>query len=112
VLEALKRPEVRDGRWQLRDCRPAWGDNATWNQFVACTWDGEAGGRMLVVVNYGPAQGQCYVHLPSDLRGRKFCLCDLLGPARYDRDGDDLAAHGLYVDMPPWGYHVFDIVPA
>ena len=66
----------------------------------------------LVVVNYGPAQGQCYVHLPSDLRGRKYCLRDLLGPARYDREGDDLATRGLYVDMPPWGYHVFDVVPA
>jgi hypothetical protein len=94
LLEVLKRPEVRDGRWQLRDCRPAWGDNATWNQFLASTWEG-AGQRLLVAVNYGPSQGQCYVHLPADVRGRKFCLRDLLGPAHFDRDGDDLAQRRL-----------------
>lgn len=24
----------------------------------------------------------------------------------YDRDGDELAAHGLFVDLPAWGQHV------
>jgi len=27
--------------------------------------------------------------------------------ARYDRDGSDLGLRGLYLDLPPWGYHVF-----
>jgi hypothetical protein len=31
-----------------------------------------------------------------------------MSPARYDRDGSDLASRGLYLDMPPWGYHVFE----
>jgi hypothetical protein len=31
-----------------------------------------------------------------------------MGPARYDRAGDELLARGLYLDMPPWGYHVFE----
>jgi len=26
---------------------------------------------------------------------------------RLERDGNDLAAQGLYLDMPAWGYHVF-----
>jgi hypothetical protein len=34
-------------------------------------------------------------------------LSDLLGPARYDRDGSELATRGLYLDLPPWGYHLF-----
>src|SRR5206468_10162482 len=46
LLPVLTRPEVRDGRWQLRDCRPAWGDNPTWNQFVAFTWEGEGTRRL------------------------------------------------------------------
>jgi hypothetical protein len=32
----------------------------------------------------------------------------LMGPATYDRDGGDLASRGLYLDLPPWGYHVFE----
>jgi hypothetical protein len=111
LLAVLRRPEVRDGRWRLAECRPAWGDNPTWNNFVAFTWEG-GGWRLLIVVNYGPTQGQCYVNLPfGDLVGKHFTLRDLMTPASYDRDGDSLAARGLYVDMPAWGYHVFEIVP-
>jgi hypothetical protein len=31
--------------------------------------------------------------------------------AVYDRDGTDLAARGLYLDMPPWGAHAFEVQP-
>jgi hypothetical protein len=31
-----------------------------------------------------------------------------MGAASYDRDGSDLGSQGLYLDLPPWGYHVFD----
>jgi hypothetical protein len=27
----------------------------------------------------------------------------------YDRPGDELAGRGLYLDMPAWGYHLFEI---
>jgi hypothetical protein len=32
-----------------------------------------------------------------------------MGAACFDRDRHDLGARGLYLDMPAWGYHVFDI---
>jgi hypothetical protein len=35
-------------------------------------------------------------------------LSDRLGQAVYVRCGGELAAHGLYLDMPPWSYHVFE----
>jgi hypothetical protein len=37
---------------------------------------------------------------------------DLLGSAIYDRAGADLAAGGLFLDLPPWGFHVFDVAGA
>jgi hypothetical protein len=36
-------------------------------------------------------------------------LRDLLGEARYERGGDDLAGRGLYLDIPGWGCHVFEV---
>jgi glycosidase len=110
LLEVLKRPEVRDGRWQLRDCRPAWGDNPTWTNFLAYTWEGD-NRRLLAVVNYSPIQSQCYIHLPSDLHGRKVTLRDLMGLTQYERHGDELISRGLYLDVAPWGYHVFEVIP-
>ncbi len=56
--------------------------------------------------------GQCYVPLPfAHLAGRSVQLSDLMSEASYDRDGTEITSRGLYLDLGPWGYHVFDVVP-
>lgn len=107
LLEGLKRPEAHEGDWRLWSCRPAWEGNGTWDQFIVFSWQ-QGQRRLLGAVNYGPSQGQCYVslNLPG-LAGHKFVLADLLGEARYEREGDGLVGNGLYLDMPPWGCHLF-----
>ena len=108
LLSVLKQPCVRDGQWRLLECVPAWDGNGTWDGFIAWSWEGPDGEWRLVAVNYAGNQGQCYVRLPfSGLAGRPIRLEDLMGPARYDRDGSDLLSRGLYLDVPAWGYHVF-----
>src|SRR5207249_2626704 len=77
LLECLRLPATRSGRWRLLDCQAAWNGNPTWLYFIAFTWEGPAGERLLIAVNYGPAPGQCYVGLPyNDLRGRRWVLRD------------------------------------
>ncbi len=112
LLACLKDPAFRAGEWQLLECRPAWHENWTWDAFVACAWTGPGESRRLVAVNYAGQQGQCYVALPwRDLDGRTWRFRDLTGPAVYDRPAGDLAGPGLYLDLPAWGYHVFDVAP-
>ena len=61
-------------------------------------------------MNYTDHQSQCYVRPASeDLRGSTVRFTDLMGDAVYDRAGSDVASQGLYLDLPPWGYHVFDV---
>jgi hypothetical protein len=109
LLAVLKQPVVRDGRWQLLECVPAWDGNWTWDGFLASAWEG-AGERRLIAVNYAANQGQCYVRLPfPNLAGRSVRFEDLMGTASYDRSGSDIVSAGLYLDVPPWGYHVFDM---
>jgi hypothetical protein len=31
-----------------------------------------------------------------------------MGPAVYERNVSDLLGRGLYLDLPEWGYHVFE----
>jgi hypothetical protein len=101
---------VRDGQWQLLECVPAWDSNWTHDGFLAWTWQGAEAERLLVAVNYAPHQGQCYVRMPiADLSGRTIRFDDLMSGAQYDRGGSDVVSSGLYVDLPPWGYHVFDV---
>jgi hypothetical protein len=110
LLAVLRQPAVRDGQWRLLECVPAWDGNWTSDGFIAWCWHGGGGERLLIVVNYGGHQGQCYVRLPlDDLRGRAVRLRDRMSPAVYDRSGDDLLARGLYLDLPAWGYHVFEV---
>jgi hypothetical protein len=112
LLACLKRTEVREGSWHLLECRPAWAGNPTYDHFLAFSWEGPQEQRLLVAVNYGPTQGQCYVKWPfADLGGRTL-LRDLMSAAAYDRDGKDLAEHGLYLDVPAWGFHGFEIAQA
>jgi len=113
VLECLRDPVVREGDWRLLECRPAWDGNWTWDSFVAYAWSGEGGSRRLVAANYSDHASQCYVTIPwTDLEGQVWRLQDRMGRAVYDRNGSDLARQGLYLDMPAWAYHVFEVSPA
>jgi len=110
LLAVLRQPAVREGRWRLLDCTPAWEGNWTWDCFLASSWDGPAGDRLLVVVNYAPNQSQCYVELPfTDLAAGEWRLQDQLEGIIYDRDGGDLQRRGLYMDVPPWQTFAFTL---
>ncbi len=108
LLALSRRPDMDAGPWRLLECRAAWHENRSHEQFVAFLWKGPR--TLLVAVNYGPMRGQCYVGTPlAEFAGRSVSLVDLLGPERYVRDGDDLLERGLYLDMPEWGHHVFEV---
>ncbi len=111
LLAALRVPAVREGSWQLLDARPAWAGNWTAECFLAYAWRGLEGRLFVVAVNYAPNHSQCYLPLPfPELADGTFRLTDLLGPASYDREGESLRAPGLFLDVGPWAYHVFEVV--
>jgi glycosidase len=110
LLAVLRRSVVRHGQWHCLECVPAWDGNWTWDNFLAFAWQGPGGERLLVTVNYAPDQSQCYVRLPyPDLGNGAWRLEDLLGEATYHREGNDMQARGLYLDVPPWQAHVFSL---
>jgi hypothetical protein len=110
LLALLHQPIVRDGRWQLLECTPAWDGNWTHDSFVGFAWQGPGGEHLLVAVNYAGNQSQCYVRLPfADLADRQWQLQDQLSGAVYDRSGNDLHTRGLYLDVPPWRASAFSM---
>lgn len=115
LLACLRRPETHEGVWRLCACRAAWGGNATWDNFIAFTWQGagkQKDEKLLAAINYGPTRGQCYAEVAlGDLEQGVIVLTDLLGDARYEREGRTLAREGLYLDLPAWGYNVFKVSP-
>jgi len=110
LLEILKQPALRDGQWQLLECKPAWDGNWTSDCFLAFAWQGAGGERLLAIVNYAGNQSQCYVRLPIAEMGKgKWRLRDQLNDLAYERNGKDLQTHGLYLDVPGWQTHVFSL---
>ena len=110
LLAMLRWPILRDGEWRLLQCVPAWDGNWTSDCFIAWSWQAREGQKLLIAVNYAGNQSQCYVRLPyPDLSGKTVRLGGHLGCPSYDRDGSDLVSRGLYLDLPPWCYHVFEV---
>jgi hypothetical protein len=101
LLAAVAESGLRDGEWRM--CAiTGWPDNDSWRQLVAWCWP-----RELIVVNLSDAPAQARVHVPWDgVSGHTWELRDRLSGTRFERDGDELAAEGLYVALDPWASHV------
>ena len=68
------------------------------------------GERTLIAVNYSRHDSQCFLQLPyPDLADKRVLFSDVLSEAVYERDGQDLLSRGLFLDLPAWGYHVFEV---
>jgi hypothetical protein len=58
-------------------------------------------------------QSPCYIRFPfADLGGRQGRLRDLLSDTQYERDGNDRQSRGIYLDVPSWQLHVFEMKAA
>lgn len=108
LLHALSDPLFHEGAWYLLDPQPA-GISESYRGFIAHQWSSRDA-RRFVIVNWSAHQAQCFLplNMPA-LPGTSWQLRDLLGATRYERRGDDLLDPGLYLDMPAYSYHLFDV---
>jgi len=113
LLAAVAGQHVRAGEWRLLEAS-GWPDNQSCRNLVAWSWAGDGagngGGRHVVVVNLSgqPAQGRIPLGW-ADLPGRGWNLTDLLEDTVFERDGDELAGPGLFVDLAPWQFHLLTL---
>ncbi len=110
LLGVLHSPIVREGRWQLLECRPAWDGNPTSDSFIAFAWQGSEDDRLIVTANYAPHGSQCHVGLPfTGLAPHTWRLTDQLTGEAFDWRGVDLESRGLYLAERPWQSRVFKL---
>jgi len=106
LLAAINAPIFRDGEWELCE-RSGWPDNRSFQNLVAWSWVRDDD-RRLIVVNLSDGAVQARVHVPwGDIRGTTWRLIDAFSDASYDRDGDEMATSGLYVELEPWSSCIF-----
>jgi len=101
LLEAIDSPVFRDGQWSLCE-RTGWPDNSSFQNLVAWSWL-KRDDRYLIVINLSDCTVHARIQIPwGDVRGEAWRLSDVLSGATYDRDGDEMLAPGLYVELGPW----------
>jgi glycosidase len=114
LLQVMNQSLFRLGEWQLGQSKPAWNGNWTWNCFIAFSWAfnlQDQNRRAIVVVNYAPHQSQCYLEMPwRDLSNSTNHFKDLIGSESYTYPSETLLAQGLHLDLPPFGYHIFELL--
>ena len=99
---------VGGGQWRLPETSGVGGNESF--AVYRLRREGLGSARLLVLVNFAGHASQCYVRLPfADGQGRRWQLRDLLGENQYERTGEELKPRGLYLDMDPWQYHVFEM---
>jgi alpha amylase-like protein len=106
LLKAVSRPVFHEGQWNLCD-RTGWPDNTSFQNLVAWSWTKDEE-RYLIVVNLSDSPVQARVQVPwTDAGGGNWHLIDALSGATYERDGNEMLSSGLYVELGPWNYHLF-----
>ncbi|HVV72279.1 MAG TPA: alpha-amylase, partial [Verrucomicrobiae bacterium] len=86
--------------------------NPTAQNFILIQWQPDEAGFDLVAVNYAPHRGQCFVplRLPT-LPAAKWVVKDRMSAEEYVRADGELRAGGFYLDLAPFGAHVFNFKP-
>lgn len=107
LIACLSRPEFHSGHFRLHACHRAWSDNPTCDDLIVVSWSLERS-RLLIAINYAPYRSQGYVRFDFPVPSGRVLLADQLSSERYERGGQELLERGLYLDMPPWGYNIFD----
>jgi len=108
LLKVIRGSTFKEGEWSLceRSGRP---DNPSYVHLVAWCWR-HGRERYLVVINLSHMRCQGRILLPwSDLEGGMRPFADVMNGERYERDGDEMLAQGLPVDLEAWRFHFFSM---
>ena len=112
LLAVLPKTALGYGAANILQPRRAHPDNASSENFILILWQSCPAEFDLIVINLAPHRSACSVSLSlADLATHDWQMRDLLGSENYERAGVDLAAHGLFLDVPAHAAQIFHFTP-
>jgi hypothetical protein len=106
LLAAINFPVFRDGEWRLCE-RTGWPDNPSFQNLVTWCWR-KGNERYVIAVNLSDSPLQARIQLPwPGVEGKTCRLEEVLSGSSYERNGSEMLAPGLYVQLGPWEYNFF-----
>lgn len=107
LLFIFRKSILKTGEWYQLDCLPQDQDH---KPLIAHLWKSEWGEKLMVVINMSASPAQVLVSIPSDhLSENAVRFTDLFGNVSFIEYTKTLVNYGLYVDLMPWQFHVFDM---
>jgi hypothetical protein len=107
LVNALPGRKYRGGNWSLCNIEPT-GDFSNTNLIAHVWWIDET--YLLTVINFSPYDAKGNVRIKDVKYGEtEWGFTDLLSQNVFVYEGEHLDAHGLFVDLPAWNCHIFDI---
>jgi len=78
--------------------------------FPGLSLEGTWGTASRLTVNYGPGPAKAYVDLSgADFPKGRVKLTDLMSETVYEGMGPTCGPRGFYLEVPAWGFQVFDL---
>ena len=107
LLKITNTEIFRNGEWALLKHKEAWDGNSSFRNIITYQWQYKDD-RRLITINFSSFKAQCRILL--DMRGYpdSIVIEDLIGEKSYVQSAEELAYQGLYIDLPPFGFHIFD----
>ena len=107
LLNSLPEKKMREEIWTMCKVDPT-GDLSNTN-LIAFVWQFEEN-YLLIVINFSPylAKGNIIIG-DLDYGSIKWSFTDLLTQKVFVYEGNHLDAHGLFVELPAWNGHIFDL---
>jgi hypothetical protein len=109
LLGVLSHPLFHEGTWRACGC-DGWPDNSSFEHLIAWQWS-LGNEECLVIINYSGQTVQGFVHTEgAGQPGRQFLLQDPINDQRFHRSSSEICQ--LFVELAPWQFHCFFILPA
>lgn len=94
------------GNWKLIDPVEAWEGDTTYSNILSWLWEYKEE-EILVIVNYAGIASQCSISIDTNTEKDEIIFHDILNEEQYIRATKDINNTGLYIDLHPFGTHIF-----
>ncbi len=109
LLNAVPSKELGELKWSLCKVESVNPSNFSYTNLISYLWSSEKQNH-LIVVNFSPYAAQGHVRININYGIEDWTFTDLLAQKSYSYNGEDLNKYGLYIDLPAWSGHIFNII--
>ncbi|MFX0083456.1 MAG: alpha-amylase family glycosyl hydrolase [Candidatus Hodarchaeota archaeon] len=109
LLRIIPGKDLSDAQWSICKIDPVGSDDPSFKNLISYIWWIDDI-YFLVVVNYSTHFSKGHIKIDPIVYGSdNWIFIDLLNQRNYSYKGEDLSRYGLYVELPAWEGHVFEI---